>query len=109
MVGPTPKRRTWGRGEQASETGWGLYPGKWEAWLALWATDLHSPLGPHAQKGSALGLMIYCDPLEIINNFEQGTPHFYFAPHQLHRRFWTEMQEEQRLGTKPLRRVTLEG
>lgn len=34
----------------------------------------------HVTEGPALGLILCCHYLEILNNSEQSTPHFYFAP-----------------------------
>lgn len=35
--------------------------------------------GPCAWRGSTLGLMLYCQCLEILNNFKQGSLPFHFA------------------------------
>ena len=44
---------------------------------ASWAGDLCNHIGPHAQKGPTLGLMLCYYHLEIHNNFLTKDPHFH--------------------------------
>lgn len=43
--------------------------------VILRPTPSHPPY-----RVSSLGLMLCCHHPEILNNFEQGAPYFYFAP-----------------------------
>lgn len=50
-----------------------------QRWLHGHATCESHP-GPRSCTVPSLGLMLCCHHPEILNNFEQGAPYFYFAP-----------------------------